>query len=281
VAIGRQGNGSQEGRQSEALPAHHWHFFEDQHLLEGPRPWRVEIARLWRIMWEFVRGFRAFHFVGPCVTVFGSTRFTENHPYYELARRTGFELAQLGFTVLTGAGPGIMEAANRGAREAGGRSLGCNIALPHEQIPNPYLDRFVTFRYFFIRKVMLVKYSEAFIIFPGGFGTLDEAFEAATLVQTGKIVDFPIVFVGRDYWSPLFEFFRNRLVELGTIDAIDYERLFLSDSVEEILKRLENCPSVQLPAADDRPPRREWRLRSWPMDRAIPSGASAAANSSL
>jgi uncharacterized protein (TIGR00730 family) len=257
--------------QSDLVPSHPWHFFEDQHLLEGPRPWRIEIARLWRIMREFARGFRAFHFVGPCVTVFGSARFKEDQPYYQLARRVGFELAQLGFTVLTGGGPGIMEAANRGAREAGGRSLGCNIALPHEQIPNPYLDKFVTFRYFFVRKVMLVKYSEAFLIFPGGFGTLDEAFEAATLVQTGKIVNFPIVFVGKGYWSPLFDFFRNRLIKAGAIDSLDFEGLVLSDSVEEIIGRLERCSSVKLPAAGDRPPRREWRLRSWSLDRALTS----------
>jgi len=265
--------------QSDVVPPQPWHFFEDQHFLEGPRPWRIEIARLWRIMREFLRGSLALHFVGPCVTVFGSARFKDDQPYYQLARRVGFELAQLGFTVLTGGGPGIMEAANRGAREAGGRSLGCNIALPHEQIPNPYLDKFVTFRYFFVRKVMLVKYSEAFLIFPGGFGTLDEAFEAATLVQTGKIVNFPIVFVGKDYWSPLFDFFRNRLVEAGTIDSLDYERLFLSDSVEEIIERLEECPSVKLPAAGDRPPRREWRLRSWGLGRPVASQVRSASSS--
>ncbi len=217
-------------------------------------------------MREFVRGFRALHYVGPCVTVFGSTRFSEGHPYYTLARRIGYELAQLGFTVLTGGGPGLMEAANRGAREAGGRSLGCNIVLAHEQIPNPYLDRFVTFRYFFVRKVMLIKYSEAFIICPGGLGTLDEAFEAATLVQTGKIVDFPIVFVGKDYWSPLFDFLRNRLVEAGTLDAADCDHLFLSDSVEEVIARLEQCPSVKLPAVADRPRSRAWRIRPSPTD---------------
>ena len=150
--------------------------------------------------------------------------------------------------------------------KAGGRSLGCNILLAHEQIPNPYLDRFVTFRYFFVRKVMLIKYSEAFIICHGGFGTLDEAFEAATLVQTGKIVDFPIVFVGKDYWSPLFDFLRNRLVAAGTLDAADCDHLFLSDSVEEVIARLEQCPSVKLPTVADRPRSRAWRLRPAPPD---------------
>jgi len=240
---------------------HRWKLFEDRHLLEGPRPWRVEVSRLLRIMLEFVRGFLAFHYVGPCVTVFGSTRFTADHPHYERARSLGSALASIGFTVLTGGGPGIMEAANRGAKEAGGRSLGCNIVLPQEQVPNQYLDKFVTFHYFFIRKVMLIKYSEAFIFFPGGFGTLDEAFEAATLVQTGKIVDFPIVFVGTDYWSPMFDFLKNRLMTEGTIDRADYDRLILTDSVEEIIERLETCPSVTLPTVGDRPPSREWRLR--------------------
>jgi uncharacterized protein (TIGR00730 family) len=147
----------------------------------------VELIRVLRIMVEFVRGFRALHFVGPCVTVFGSARFKEDHPYYALGREVGRELARAGFTVMTGGGPGIMEAANRGAKEVGGRSVGCNIELPAEQKPNQYLDRFITFHHFFVRKVMLVKYSYAFVALPGGFGTLDEIFETATLVQTGKI----------------------------------------------------------------------------------------------
>src|SRR3954447_10656899 len=140
-----------------------------------------------------MRGFRLLHFVGPCATVFGSARFTEDHRYYKMARELGGRLARAGFTVMTGGGPGIMEAANRGAKEAGGYSVGCNIELPREQKPNPYLDRWVTFRDFGIRKLMLIKYSYAFIVLPGGFGTLDEFFSTATLIQTEKIEDFPLV----------------------------------------------------------------------------------------
>src|SRR5204862_3346994 len=151
-----------------------------------------------RIMREFIRGFRLLHFVGPCVAVFGSARFKEDHPYYDLARQVGRALSRLGFTVMTGGGPGIMEAANRGAKEAGGPSVGCNVELPHEQKPNQYLDRWVTLRYFFVRKTLLVKYSYAFVIMPGGAGTLDEVFEALTLIQTGKIRDFPIDVLGGD-----------------------------------------------------------------------------------
>ena len=165
-----------------------------------------------------MRGFRKLHFVGPCVTVFGSARFTADHAYYVLAREVGQRLARAGFTVMTGGGPGIMEAANRGAKEAGGYSVGCNIELPQEQKPNPYLDRWITFRHFFVRKLMLVKYSYAFIALPGGFGTLDEIFETATLIQTDKIKDFPLVLVGKEYWRPLLDFLRDRLVEAKTID---------------------------------------------------------------
>jgi uncharacterized protein (TIGR00730 family) len=180
-----------------------------------------------------VRGFRALHFVGPCVTVFGSARFKESHPYYELGREVGRELARAGFTVMTGGGPGIMEAANRGAKEMGGRSVGCNIELPAEQKPNAYLDRWITFHHFFVRKVMLVKYSYAFITLPGGFGTLDEIFETATLVQTGKIKEFPLVLMVRDFWEPLIEFLRARPLAAGTIEGADVERLVLTDSPAE------------------------------------------------
>jgi uncharacterized protein (TIGR00730 family) len=180
-----------------------------------------------------MRGFRALHFVGPCVTVFGSARFKADHPYYELGRELGARLARVGFTVMTGGGPGVMEAANRGAREEGGRSIGCNIELPHEQHPNPYLDRWITFHHFFVRKVMLVKYSYAFIALPGGFGTLDEMFEIATLVQTGKVQEYPIVLMGRDYWRPLLDFVRNRLLVEGTIDPGDEQRLPVTDSAAE------------------------------------------------
>jgi uncharacterized protein (TIGR00730 family) len=185
-----------------------------------------------------MRGFRALHFVGPCVTVFGSARFKVDHPYYELGRDLGERLARVGFTVMTGGGPGLMEAVNRGAREAGRRSIGCNIELPREQQPNPYLDQWITFRHFFVRKVMLVKYSYAFVALPGGFGTLDEMFEIATLVQTGKVHEYPIVLMGRDYWRPLLDFVRNRLLVEGTIDPGDEQRLQVKDSAAEAVESI-------------------------------------------
>jgi uncharacterized protein (TIGR00730 family) len=202
-------------------------------FLSGPQSRGFEFRRVLRIALEFVRGFRAMHFVGPCVTVFGSARFPAGHRYYELAREIGAEAARLGFTVLTGGGPGIMEAANRGAREAGGRSVGCNIVLPKEQLPNPYLDKMVTFRHFFVRKVMLVKYSYAFIAMPGGYGTFDEIFEAATLIQTGKIKDFPVILMDHAYWQPLLDMLRDTLLEHGTIDAHDFSLVRTIDSAEE------------------------------------------------
>jgi hypothetical protein len=211
---------------------------DEGRFLEGPGSRLAELARLVRICLEFLRGFRRLHFVGPCVTVFGSARFAPDHRYCELARETAARLARLGFTVMTGGGPGIMEAANRGAKEAGGRSIGCNIRLPREQQPNPYLDRMVEFRYFFVRKVMLVKYSYAFVALPGGFGTLDEVFEAVTLIQTGKMQDFPVVLMGRDHWEPLLAYLRDTLLATGTIEARDVERLIVTDSPEEAATRI-------------------------------------------
>ncbi len=203
-------------------------------FLEGPKSRLSELARIFRIAAEFLRGFRGLHFVGPCVTVFGSARFGEDHHYYTLAREVGRRLARCGATVMTGGGPGIMEAANRGAREAGGYSIGCNIRLPVEQTPNPYLDRWITFRYFFVRKVMLVKYSYAFVVMPGGFGTLDELFEAVTLVQTRKIDSFPVILMGLDYWAPMLDFVRQRLVGAGTISQSDADLMTPTDSPDEV-----------------------------------------------
>lgn len=206
---------------------------EEREFLAGPQSRLQDLWRAWRVFTECIRGFRALHFVGPCVTVFGSARFGEDHPSYQLARQVGRELANGGFTVMTGGGPGIMEAANRGAKEAGGRSVGCNIQLPHEQGANPFLDLVVNFRYFFVRKLMLVKYSYAFVVLPGGFGTMDEIFETLTLIQTGKIHNFPLVLMGTEYWRRLREFIHEDMVAAGTISAADFERVYVTDSARE------------------------------------------------
>ena len=211
---------------------------EEGWFLAGPRSRFEELVRVVKIAAEFIHGFRRLHFLGPCVTVFGSARFGDDHRYYALARDLGARLARLGYTVLTGGGPGIMEAANRGAREAGGASVGVNIELPEEQEPNQYLDTFVEFRHFFVRKVMLVKYSYAFIALPGGFGTLDEIFETATLIQTGKIQRFPMVVMGTDYWRPLLDFVRERMVAEGTISPGDLDALLVTDSVDEVAEHI-------------------------------------------
>jgi uncharacterized protein (TIGR00730 family) len=195
-----------------------------------------ETLELFRIAREFVRGFRSLHFVGPCVTVFGSARFPAEHPYCGLARQTGAELARVGFAVMTGGGPGIMEAANQGAKEMGGLSLGATIKLPHEEAANRYLDHQVSFDYFFVRKVVLVKYSYGFIVLPGGFGTLDEVFNTVTLIQTLKIRDFPIVLMGSDYWSPLIGFIRDTMVSCGTISRGDPDLLTLTDDPDEAVR---------------------------------------------
>jgi uncharacterized protein (TIGR00730 family) len=188
-------------------------------------------------MRDFLRGFRVLHFVGPCVTVFGSARTPESSPNYQLARQMGAAITQLGFTVMTGGGPGIMEAANRGAKDAGGRSVGCNIELPFEQKPNRYLDRCVTMHYFFVRKTLLIKYSYAFIVFPGGAGTVDELFEALTLIQTGKIEHFPIVMMGTSYWSEMIGFL-NKMAQAGTISPEDVKLIYATDSVEEAIAHI-------------------------------------------
>jgi uncharacterized protein (TIGR00730 family) len=198
--------------------------------------------------------------VGPCVTVFGSARFKDEHPYYALARDVGARLARAGFTVMTGGGPGIMEAANRGAKDVGGRSIGCNIELPREQQPNAYLDKWITFRHFFVRKVMLVKYSYAFVVLPGGFGTLDEFFETATLIQTGKIRDFPLVLMGTTYWRPLVDFIEGTLVRTATIDPADVARITLTDSAAQAVDAILDAAMRRFGLKYHEPVRRRWFL---------------------
>src|SRR6187549_505497 len=190
----------------------------DRVLLEGPHSRTTELWLVLRALRDFISGFRALHFVGPCITVFGSARYDASHEYYALGRNVGRGVAELGFTAMTGGGPGLMEAVNRGAREAGGRSVGCNILLPKEQAPNPYLDRSVTCHYFFVRKVLLFKYSYAFIGLPGGLGTLDELCEALTLIQTGKIQNYPVVLIGTEYWAPFLSLLKE-MVEEGAVSA--------------------------------------------------------------
>src|SRR5690606_18103622 len=202
----------------------------ERHFLAGPRSRLREFGRVLRIAGEFIKGFRALHFLPPCVTVFGSARFGEDNRWYELARQVSAELARAGFTIMTGGGPGIMEAANRGARDAGGLSVGCNITLPHEQEPNPYVDHFVEFRYFFVRKVMLVKYSYAFVVMPGGFGTMDELFEALTLIQTEKIKRFPIVLFCKEFHAKLMDYIYF-MKEQGTISPMDTDLIFYTDDI--------------------------------------------------
>ncbi len=205
----------------------------DQGLLEGAQGTWLDIASTFSIGLEFFRGFRMLRNIGPCVTVFGSARFDESHPYYKTAREMGQCLGRAGFTIMTGGGPGIMEAANRGAREVGAKSVGCNIQLPMEQQPNPYLDLWAEFEHFYVRKVMLVKYSSAIVVLPGGFGTMDEVFETLTLIQTAKIKRFPIVALGTDYWQHLQDFVQRAMLECGTIDEEDIDPVLVTDSIEE------------------------------------------------
>ncbi len=196
-------------------------------------PWRSL-----RILSEFVDGFDALAEVGPAVSVFGSARTKPDHPYYEQARELGRRLAEAGYAVITGGGPGIMEAANRGCQESGGLSIGCNIELPMEQGLNPYVDLGVEFRYFFTRKVMFVKYADGFVIFPGGYGTLDELFEALTLIQTHKVQDFPVILMGTDYWAGMLDWIRGSVLAEAAINTEDVDLLRLTDDPKEAVKIL-------------------------------------------
>jgi uncharacterized protein (TIGR00730 family) len=210
---------------------------DDEILLRSPDPkddyQQSDSWRVFRIMGEFVDGFDSLSHITNGVTVFGSARTKPGTPSYESARETGKLLAEAGFEVITGGGPGIMEAANKGAREGGGVSVGCNIELPFEQSPNPYQNKALTFKYFFVRKTMFIKYSNAFIIFPGGFGTLDEAFEALTLVQTKKVRNFPVVLFGSQYWKGLVSWVTSTMLHEGNIDADDLKLIHLTDSPQD------------------------------------------------
>ncbi|HEU5292155.1 MAG TPA: TIGR00730 family Rossman fold protein [Cyclobacteriaceae bacterium] len=208
-------------------------------FLRGPQSRWDEFTFLVKTLIEFIRGFRALHFIGPSVTFFGSARFDENHEYYQLTRKAAGEFAKLGFTILTGGGPGLMEAANRGAKDVGGKSVGCNIILPQEQEPNAYLDKWVTIRYFFVRKTLLIKYSFAFIVVPGGFGTLDEFFEALTLTQTKKINQFPIIIFDRTYHKELLEHI-EQMKRKKTISNEDLDLILVTDSIDEALTFIKN-----------------------------------------
>jgi uncharacterized protein (TIGR00730 family) len=223
---------------NEVIPA----SIADRRLLSGPEGFGGDLRRSVRIWREVLAGFWRLRGIGRCVTIFGSARVGEDSPHYAAGREVARLLGEAGFTVMTGGGPGLMEAANRGARDAGVLSIGCTIELPHEQLTNPYVDLAVHFRYFFVRKLMLVKYSEAFVFLPGGFGTLDEVFETATLIQTGKVHGFPIVGLGRSYWMHMEENVRGAMVDEGTIDPGDTRLFHVTDdpaeAVGHILKEL-------------------------------------------
>lgn len=209
-----------------------------QHVyLDGPKSRTYELAFIFKVFWQFFKAIRTFHFIGPCITVFGSARFKHDHPFYTAAIEFGKRIAALGFTTITGGGPGIMEAANQGAYKNGGTSIGCNIMLPHEQHENPYLHKSLTFDYFFIRKTILIKYSYAFIIMPGGFGTMDEFFETLTLIQTNTITQFPIVLYGKEYYKQLMEAI-SYMAAQGTISPADLQLVLLTDDVNEAMDHI-------------------------------------------
>lgn len=229
---------------------------KDQVYLDGPKSRGYELTFAWRVFWQFIKGFRYLHFAGPCITVFGSARFKEDHTYYVAAREFGKRITELGFTTMTGGGPGIMEAANRGAFENNGKSIGCNIQLPFEQHANPYVQKSVTFEHFFVRKVLLVKYSYAFIIMPGGFGTMDEFFEILTLIQTKSVTNFPIVLFGKEYYQPLLENIEWMAAQ-GTISKEDMDLVLITDSIDEAMDHIRNYISTNYKI---KPDKRLWWL---------------------
>ncbi len=236
--------------------------------LEGPQSRSVELAFAWKVFCQILAGNRALYFVGPCITVFGSARFKEDHPYYAVAREFGKRIAAMDFTVMTGGGPGIMEAANRGAFENGGRSVGCNIRLPMEQQPNKYMQKWITFDYFFLRKAMLLKYSYAFIVMPGGFGTMDELFNTLTLIQTKSITQFPVVLYGKSYYAPLVEMFLKMKSE-ETILENDLDLLLVTDDLDEAMNHIKTYISSNYNVQKKR--KRMW----WLFEKKFPSKPKA------
>jgi hypothetical protein len=228
---------------------------EDQELLQRRVSVDFQATDTWRslrILGEFVEGFDALAGIGPAVSIFGSARVRRSDRHYRLARRLAGRLVKEGFAVITGGGPGIMEAANRGAQEAGGLSIGCNIELPFEQDINPYVDLGIEFRYFFVRKTMFVKYAEAFVIFPGGLGTMDELFEALTLIQTHKIEDFPVVLVGRDYWRGLMNWVVATVLQEGKMSPEDLELATVTDDLDEVVRVIVERHQTRKHALEDR-----------------------------
>jgi uncharacterized protein (TIGR00730 family) len=223
-------------------------------FLAGPQNRWQELTFAVKVLFEFIKGFRALHFVGPCVTIFGSARFKDGHPYFEKTEELAARIAQLGFTIMTGGGPGIMEAANKGAKDAGGRSVGCNIVLPHEQQHNPYLDKWVNIKYFFVRKTLLLKYSYAFVVMPGGFGTMDEYFEALTLIQTRMISEFPIVIFDTQFHAKLIEHINLMKKEL-TISPEDTDLFLVTDSVDEAVAYIQKNSIVKFNLQPEKPKR--------------------------
>ena len=205
--------------------------------LTGPRSRFRELTFAFSVFWEFIKGFRALHFIGPCITVFGSARFDENHQYYKDARELGKKISMLDLTILTGGGPGIMEAANRGAFESGGKSVGCNIKLPQEQKHNPYMHKWVTIKYFFVRKVLLVKYSYGFVVMPGGVGTMDEFFETLTLIQTATIKNFPVVIFFFYYYKDIWEMLQ-KMVAAKTIAEQDLNLVLFTDDIDQAVNHI-------------------------------------------
>ena len=235
---------------------------EEIKFLEGPQNRWLEFTFSIRVLLEFVKGFRALHFSGPCVTVFGSARFKEDHPYYQKAEELSARIAKLGFTIMTGGGPGIMEAANKGAKAVGGRSVGCNIVLPHEQKPNIYLDKWVNIRYFFVRKTLLIKYSFAFVVMPGGFGTLDEYFEALTLIQCKKISEFPIVIFDTEFHKELVAHIAL-LKSKQTIGENDTNLFLVTDSIDEAVEYIQQNSIVKFNLKPESP----YRPFKWLLER--------------